>query len=183
MKWYKFNINNLTDELYEKYFSLMSRERQEYTSSLLKESDRKRTVAGEMLARRLLAEICESTEEGIVLRKDKNGKPYAVGLNVNFSISHSGDFAVCAVDTKPIGIDIEKSRAVNLKTAYRFCNKNEINYIFESDKEALPRFFEIWTAKEAAYKLQGVTDFKKIDTLKLNKQYYKFDGYITCIIN
>ena len=105
MKWYKFNINDLTDELYEKYFSLMSRERQEYTSSLLKESDRKRTVAGEMLARRLLAEICESTEEGIVLRKDKNGKPYAVGLNVNFSISHSGDIAVWAVDTKPIGID------------------------------------------------------------------------------
>lgn len=185
MKWYKFNINDLTDEIYQKYFSLMSCERQEYTSCLLKESDRKRTVAGEMLARKLVAEICKVDEESIVFEKNEKGKPYAKNLDVNFSISHSGDFAVCAADRRPVGIDIEKLRAVNLKTAYRFCNENEIKYIFESGKEALPRFFEIWTAKEAAFKLQGgnCSDFKEIDTLKLNRQYFNFCDYTVCIIN
>ena len=176
MQWLKFNINNLTEPIYEKYFFLMSKERQEYVNSLKNESDRKRTVAGEMLIK---TAICD--DEAKIL-KDSCGKPYIKNSNLHISIGHSGDFAVCAISEKPIGIDIEKSRDIRLETAKKFCNEEELKYINECDNQN--RFFEIWTAKEAAYKMSGgsIKNFKVIDTLKLNKKHFKFNDYTVCVV-
>ena len=174
MKWFKFNINDFTEVLYAEYYFLMSSERREYTDSLKSDADRKRTVAGEMLARIALG------NNNATILKTAEGKPYAEEININFSISHSGNFAVCAVDENKIGIDIEEIRDVDLKTAKRFCNEKELEYIGDS----INRFFEIWTAKEAAYKMLGgkIKNFKDIDIFKINKQYVKFLDYVVCIV-
>ena len=64
---------------------------------------------------------------------------------------------VCAVDDKPIGIDIEQIRPIDLKLAKRFCTKQELTYLFDGadNKEILTRFFKLWTAKEAYSKCLG----------------------------
>lgn len=176
MKWFKYDINNLDLALYERYFSLMSKERKGYVNFLKNEADRKRTVAGEMLIKTAL---CDDT---LSILRDEHGKPYIKDSNLHISISHSGDFAVCAIDEKPIGIDIEQIRDIKLKTAEKFCNEKELMYINECD--GISRFFEIWTAKESAYKMLGgsIKNFKEIDTLKLNKEYFKFSDYTVCIV-
>lgn len=90
------------------------------------------------------------------------------------NISHSGDMVVCAVDDRPVGIDIEQIRPIDLTVAKRICSVEELLYLFghrpteqdftyTTDTEILARFFEIWTAKEAYGKClgSGIGDIKK----------------------
>ena len=129
--------------------------------------DKKRTVAGEMLARKVIAEWCGAASESITFGIKEHGKPYAKDLAVEFNISHSGDMVVCAVDDKTIGIDVEQIRPIDLAVAKRICTDEELLYLFgrapteqdfayTTDTETLTRFFELWTSKEAYGKRMGI---------------------------
>ena len=167
MKWYKYDIRNLTPSEYAKWYSLMNKDKQVRVDRFRFEDDKKRTIAGEMLARKAIAEWCDVSAESIVFEKTETGKPYAKGLPVEFNISHAGDMVVCAVDDKPVGIDVEKIRPIDLKVAKRICTDEELSYLFghipteqdftyTTDTEILTRFFKLWTAKEAYGKCLGV---------------------------
>lgn len=166
MKWYKYDIRDLTDTEYDKWYSLMSEDKQRRVDRFRFEDDKKRTVAGEMLARRAISEWCNVAPESIVFGIKEHGKPYAKDLSVEFNISHSGNMVVCAVNDGPIGIDIEQIRPVDLSVAEHICTDKELIYIFghtpikqdfkyTTDIEILERFFEIWTFKEAYGKSIG----------------------------
>ena len=111
MKWYKYDIRDLTQEEYEQWYSLMSFEKKQRVDRFRFMDDKKRTVVGEMLARKAIAEWCHVSEEDIKFGLSEYGKPFAIGLDVEFNISHSGDLVVCAVDNKPVGIDCAESSA------------------------------------------------------------------------
>lgn len=166
MKWFKYNIRGLADSEYNKWYSLMSENKRLRVDKFRFADDKKRTVAGEMLARKAIAKWCNVAPESIIFGIKEHGKPYAKNLTVEFNISHSGDMVVCAVDNKPIGIDIEKIHPINIKTAKRICTAEELLYLFgrtPSDEdfvctthtETLTRFYELWTAKEAYAKYTG----------------------------
>lgn len=166
MKWYRYDIRNLKDVECEKYYSLMSVNKQKRVDRFRFVNDKKRTVAGEMLARKTIAEWCNVSEEAILFDKSESGKPFAVGLDVEFNISHSEDIVVCAVDDKPVGIDVEKIRPIDLNIAKHICTDEELAYIWSykarkenyhqtCDNGVLARFFEIWTSKEAYGKFVG----------------------------
>ncbi len=166
MKFYQYNIRDLSDESYLRYYSLMSEEKKRRVDRFRFEADKKRTVVGEMLARRVISEWCCVSEESIIFGIAEHGKPYAKGLNVEFNISHSADMVVCVVDDNPVGVDIEKIRPVDLNTAKRIFDKEETKYIFDClpdlenynhylNDAVLERFFELWTKKEAYGKCFG----------------------------
>jgi len=172
MKWYKYDIRDLTDAEYNKWYLLINTDKQRRVDRFRFVDDKKRTVAGEMLARKAIAEWCGVAPESITFGIEEHGKPYAKDLAVEFNISHSGNMVVCAVDDKPIGIDIEQIRPIDLTVAKRICTDKELLYIFghtpteqdftyTTDTETLTRFFELWTAKEAYGKLIG----KGLDSL------------------
>lgn len=192
MKWYKFDIRDLTVADYEKWFALMSKDKQVRVDRFRFADDRKRSAAGEMLTRKAIAEWCGTSAESIVFGKTETGKPYAKGLPVEFNISHSGDMVVCAVDEKPVGIDIEKIRPIDLTVAKRICADDELNYLFEhvptendfrctTDRNILTRFFELWTAKEAYGKCIGVgmSDIRK--QILASAQFNLQEEYIVSI--
>lgn len=166
MKFYQYNIQDLSDEKYIHYYSLMSEEKKRRVDRFRFEDDKKRTVVGEMLARRAISEWCGVPEENIAFGVAEHGKPYVEDLNIEFNISHSADMVVCVVNDNPVGVDIEKIRPVDLNTAKRIFSEEEIRYIFECIPDAedyncylndavLQRFFEFWTKKEAYGKLIG----------------------------
>lgn len=166
MKWYKYDIRDLTDAEYDKWYSLMSEDKQQRVDRFRFVDDKKRTVVGEMLARKAIAEWCGIAPESITFGTKEHGKPYAKDLAVEFNISHSGDMVACAVDDKPIGIDIEQIRPIDLTVAKRVCTDEELLYLFghnlmeqdftyTTNTEILTRFFELWTAKEACGKCIG----------------------------
>lgn len=195
MKWYKYDIRNLSDVEYDKWYSLMSEDKQRRVDRFRFVDDKKRTVAGEMLARKALVEWCSVSSESIVFDEHECGKPFVVGLDVEFNISHSGDMVVCAVNDKPVGIDIEQIRPIDLGVAKRICTERELLYLFghvpieedfvgTSNHEILTQFFEIWTAKEAYGKCIGTgISCLDIEILSIPKKYFVLGNYIVCIIN
>lgn len=155
MKWYSYDIRNMSEEDFQKYYLLMTTQKQNRVNRLKNEIDRKRTVAGEMLTRKAISELCNISEEKIKFNVDSYGKPFVVNLSVEFNISHSGDMVVCAVDDSPVGIDIEQIRNVDLNICKHICTEKEMKYIYENDKNSTIRFFEVWTLKEAYIKKIG----------------------------
>ncbi len=193
MEWEQFDITNLTADEYKKWYNLLNSKKKTKTDSFRFENDKKRTVAGEMLARKMISEKCSIPPESIVFDQDKNGKPFAVNADIHFNISHSENTVVCVIEDESVGIDIEYIRPVDLKTAKRFCKNEELAYIFgkipnESDfiftenHEILSRFFEVWTGKESIVKCSGagISEIQNVNFSDCTQKYIT-DEYVISI--
>lgn len=151
MKIYSVNINDISKNQLESWFKQMSSERKASVNRMQNEKKRNLRICADALCRKAVSEYCGVDADRICFELSPAGKPYAKNLPVYFSISHSGDIAVCAVSKDEIGIDIEKIRTVNPRTHERFCTESEAGYI-----TSVPNgFFEIWTLKEAYFKCIG----------------------------
>ncbi|MCR5149614.1 MAG: 4'-phosphopantetheinyl transferase superfamily protein [Clostridiales bacterium] len=84
---------------------------------------------------------------------NRYGKPYAPA-GPFFSISHSGDYVVLAVDTdREIGIDIQIMKESRLKAANKVFCTEEMRYLNCEDE--IRRFYTLWTLKESVMKYLG----------------------------
>lgn len=191
--WYKYNIRQMTDAEYAKWFSLLSVEKQERVNAFRFYEDKKRTVAGEMLVRKAVAERFGIQPESISFFTLSNGKPYVENLPVYFNISHSEDLVVCAVADEEIGIDIERVKSVNLKVCKKFFNDDEKKYVFgklpededygkEVTEDVCRRFFEVWTYKEACVKFTGNGLSDLGSQIDVNSSKFTFSDYIVTIV-
>lgn len=184
MKWYKCDIRDLTDEEYTYWYSLMNADKKKRVDRFRFFDDQKRTVAGEMLARKAIAKWCNVAPESIVFGTKEHGKPYAKNLAVEFNISHSDNMVLCAVSNVPVGVDIEKIRPVDISVIKRVCNNDELEYVLQDN--SYKRFFEIWTFKEAHFKCigTGITNFSSVNYFHCKKKTLKknFNGYIVHIV-
>lgn len=87
----------------------------------------------------------------------EGGKPYLVSEpGVHFSLSHSADWAVCAISDHPVGVDIERCEPGRRDVASRFFHKEEVRYL----NTLLPSarddaFYKLWTLKESFVKSTG----------------------------
>lgn len=166
MKIYKYKLTDFTDENYAFWYSLLHKAKKNRVDGYKNEADKRRSVCAHMLALKGISELTPLALDEIVIAEEENGKPYCLNADIFFSLSHADDIVVCAVSDKPIGIDIEKIRPVNMATAKRICCKRELEYVFgyipapEDFKrcesgDILTRFFEIWVKKEAFGKKEG----------------------------
>ncbi len=80
-----------------------------------------------------------------------NGKPVYNNSDIHFNLSHAGDYVVCAVSDRAVGIDIEGPRKNAIKVAKRFFTQAECDWIGDDNF----RFSRVWTLKEAYAKLTG----------------------------
>lgn len=82
------------------------------------------------------------------------GKPFIPGT-FNFSISYSGNFAVCAVSTvNQLGIDVEIIKDINFPDFSNYFNDAEWSKIIDSE-DPQRIFFHYWTRKESVLKADG----------------------------
>ena len=84
-----------------------------------------------------------------------HGKPYLVNhQNVHFNISHCPNAIAVAVDSVPIGVDVERFVTPS-ESLLNYClNEDEVQQVKQS---ACPErtFAAFWTKKEALFKLRG----------------------------
>lgn len=117
--------------------------------------------ADNMLIGENLAKVAIKKTFGVDIAKRKfayteYGKPYLPDYpDVHFNISHSGEYIVCAVSDKPVGIDIQKIGEYNSDVAKRVCNEKELVQI-ENSLDKASEFTKLWTQKEAVLKMYGV---------------------------
>ena len=172
MKFYQYNIQDLSDEKYIHYYSLMSEEKKRRVDRFRFEDDKKRTVVGEMLARRAISEWCGVPEENIAFGVAEHGKPYVEDLNIEFNISHSADMVVCVVNDNPVGVDIEKIRPVDLNTAKRIFSEEEITKCCNSIK---PREEPLFFSPMVDYSLTVDTIEQYLEKRRLSDRPYIID--------
>ena len=97
--------------------------------------------------------------------KDENGKPFFEEReDIYFSLSHSGDYVMCALSNEPVGADIQKIRKMSAQMVSRIFTERELN---EEDPISL------WCLKESFVKLKGYLDrrYNEIEFIKDGQNY------------
>lgn len=140
----KINIRDITDEKYTAALKL-------FPDIPKRGEDTKRTLAGRILLKKMIKRLYG--KEDFKLYYNENGKPLCDFCY--FNISHSEDYAVCAVSEKEIGADIEQIKSFKKRKRYMLLTPEESDYVNECNSEI--RFFTIWTMKEAYIKALGST--------------------------
>ncbi|NLU25119.1 MAG: 4'-phosphopantetheinyl transferase superfamily protein [Clostridiales bacterium] len=175
MELYWYDIREIAASDYFLWFSRMEEEKQKRGSSFKYAADRQRTVVGDALARQALGALTHTAPDSLRFSASALGKPYAVGLNAYFSISHSAHLVLCAADFSPIGADVQEIHPVSRRLMERVCLPEELCWVTAGDSlssrvtdpAVLSRFFSVWTAKEAwvKYTGTGVSDLSSVNTL------------------
>ncbi len=96
--------------------------------------------------------------EEYTLAYGQHGKPYLVSHpDVNFSLSHSKELALCVFSHTDIGADVEKIRPVHETVLRRVTTEAEYTFLKGlSQEESTRAFFKLWTGKESYVKYTGV---------------------------
>ncbi|MGC4056734.1 MAG: 4'-phosphopantetheinyl transferase superfamily protein [Chitinophagaceae bacterium] len=114
----------------------------------------------EFLAGRFLLQYLKNDFPLHAIAKNPNDKPVLPQGPYHFSVSHSYPYVACIIDElEDTGIDIECERASILSVKHKFLTEEES----ELFPDTLPDILLAWTAKEAAYKYQGLrgVDFRQ----------------------
>lgn len=149
------------------WLSEMEPEKREKTAAMGGEAKAAR-ICADHLARTMVKEASDAKE--VRFACDRLGKPYAVDLPVQFNLSHSGLYALCAVSARPVGADIQVLRPVKDTLIRRVCSPEELDYLrWQGDRSLqTARFIQLWTVKEALLKCRGTgirTELQTVNTV------------------
>jgi 4'-phosphopantetheinyl transferase len=120
-------------------------------------NDAQRCLLGDLLARYVICNKLGIKNSQLKFSNNKYGKPVLLQPEgINFNISHSGDWIVCALDNKPVGIDVEIIKPIDFNIAKMFFTEVEYNDLMtKDDNERLRYFYTLWTLKESYIKAVG----------------------------
>lgn len=193
MKWLYGTLEDFLPEEYDRIQSRLSPSRAQRIAKYKRSQDRIRSLTGDLLAEKLLA---ESGIFDTVIAVASTGQPVLSKGELFISLSHSENAVVCAIAETPVGIDIEKIQPMDLAISRHICTPEEAEYLFGhtptaadlqrcEDPRILQRFFEIWTGKEAWFKQQGtgITDLRSINILPLPRKTILRDGFFITILD
>jgi 4'-phosphopantetheinyl transferase len=121
--------------------------------------DRYRFSVGRTALRNILAAYVGLAPARLVFREGPHGKPALEGIELEFNLSHSSEYALIAVSRRRrVGVDVERIRAdfASQAVARRFFAAAEVAALAASAPHEYPTaFFRCWTRKEAYVKARG----------------------------
>jgi len=125
-----------------------------------------RYLGSRVAVRLILAGYLDRKPESLTFKVTKKGKPYLSNPNsgLEFNLTHTADQALLAVALHPVGIDIERYRAIPrlLDIAKRVLPQEDLDALMNSSKDKQPGlFFSLWTRFEAQLKAQGLGVFDR----------------------
>ncbi len=145
--------------------ALLSTDERNRAARFAFERDRQRFMLSHGLLRLILARYVGDAPGQLQFETGAHGKPSLrrrshTGEPMEFSLSHSGQYAVVAVaDGRAVGVDVEVCRpdVDALKLAQRFFAPGESQRIAQVHGQEQPgMFYRYWTGKEAYLKGRGV---------------------------
>lgn len=161
-----------SDRILSDLREFLSDERYEYCSGMKSDTSALRSAYGFMLLRYALKKEYGITEMP-VFAMNEYGKPFLSGhTDIWFNISHSQKSVVCAVADRPVGVDIQDIRPLNMRVGEKFMTKTEEAAVKSiTDPDELNReLCRLWCIKESYGKMTGKgfgEGFKKVETDRL----------------
>jgi 4'-phosphopantetheinyl transferase len=198
----KIYIAKVIDQYDNSVLALLDSKRRKRLDQLKVEKEKLRSISAGLLFRYAYIDSRKSSREWdeVSIKYGEYGKPYVEGYEeFHYSISHSGEYVLCATDNSEIGADLQEMRNWNPRTAKRFFDESEYTRIINMQEAMQTReFYRIWTAKESVAKLSGRGLGAGIEHLVTNREYSKIkdirtdtsfnirmyeevEGYIICI--
>ena len=90
------------------------------------------------------------------IARQEHGKPwFPEREDLCFNLSHSGNLALCALDSAPVGVDIQIIKEWRPSLPKRVCSPAELDWL-ERQSEPWSAFTLLWTLKEARAKQSGL---------------------------
>ena len=158
IKTYIMDVRQLESEsAFDKALQAVSPYRRQKIALLKHKKDKNRSL-GAALSLNAAVKAYGLEERSMEYDLEKQGKPvFRYYPEIHFSLSHSGDFAICSIGDVESGSDIEWVRSGKTRLAERFFAEEELAWIRKADstKEQEDRMFRIWTMKESFLKVTG----------------------------
>ena len=149
-KIFAFDPENISQRV------LLTRERLQAIDQMNGEG-RQQSFAASLLLEYVLKRLFPKVEHPLEIAVAQGGKPYLANYpDIYFNLSHSGEWAVCAISESPVGVDIQHCDEGRRDVASRFFHREEIRYL-----DGLPQFrrdegfYRLWTLKESFVKATG----------------------------
>ncbi|MBR1687226.1 MAG: 4'-phosphopantetheinyl transferase superfamily protein [Prevotella sp.] len=134
--------------------SQLSAQRREQALRFSHELGRRQCIAAYLLLREALRSEY-GIEEPPTFEYGIHGKPSLTGRSdIHFNLSHCRAGVICAVDRRPIGIDMETIRPYKEALARHTMNDDELRQIAAAARPEV-EFIRLWTMKEALLKCTG----------------------------
>ena len=176
-----FKINcSVYSRIEENLTAILTKAEVEKKNRFFKKADAVRFALGKYFLRKILGEQVNSSPKSIHFLLTETNKPYL--SEINFNISHSGDYVAIAISKKVMGIDVELIRN-------NFDYSSIAMVCFTADERALitniKDFYTLWTRKEAVLKASGegiVDNLHDIECIKpyvqWQKNHYQLKSYL-----
>lgn len=151
------SVECLSDsEIFDELYKEVTPTRQKKISILRQKKDKELSLGAGLIASKVLKGFGIDINSETVLTAP-NGKPYFKNGKIEFNLSHSENYVICAVSDKPVGCDIEFIGHYKEEIAKRFFASDEYEYIssFDTEEGRKNAFFGVWTAKESFVKAIG----------------------------
>lgn len=143
------------DELYAEYLAQLPSDIREVNGKYLRWQDRHAHLLGKLLLIEALKKygINDSFWEKIAYTYYK--RPYIKDCKIDFNISHSGNFVVCAIgEGIQLGIDVEKIQDRNIFDMQNVMTSAQWEEIEQASRPE-EIFYKYWTIKESVIKADG----------------------------
>lgn len=161
VKAYIMDIKKLSEpEIFEKYYQQMPLTRQKKIDAFRHKKDKMRSLAAGIVLMQGLLDfgVLKGKTEPVIFHYNLHGKPYLETMpELQFNISHAGNYAVAGFGTKELGIDIEWIGREGKRVADRFFTEREQTYLknIVEKEQWKEEFIKIWTRKESFVKAIG----------------------------
>jgi 4'-phosphopantetheinyl transferase len=148
---------NIAKNDFDRLLCCISEEKKERISQFHRFEDAQRSLLGNILARYAICRRLGIKNKDLAFSTNDYGKPILISpRGIHFSISHSGNWVVCAVAKSSVGIDVEVIEPIDFKIAERFFSIDEYHSLLNQPNEMqLKYFYMLWTLKESYIKAEG----------------------------
>ena len=151
---FRISVDNHFQKIKKELAEVLSEHEQEKASRMFIQKDKERYVVSKYCLRTILALCLNKTPHQVEFILHEHKKPTV--KDIEFNISHTGDYILIAVSPKAVGIDLEYlNNEFDFKSILDITfSKQEIDFI--GNKNTNPaNFYTIWTRKEALLKASG----------------------------
>jgi len=135
----------------ESLVTLLDEERQARVRAFGRSAEALRRLAAGLLLHRVFGDDTRQAK----IERGNRGKPSLPNAKP-YNLSHSGDYAVLAISSGSVGVDLEQIRPIDWQLiSARFFHPLERAFLAQS-ADPLNAFFSIWTLKESYLKAEGL---------------------------
>lgn len=128
-------------------------------------------LASRWLLRKVLARCTGASAHALEFQRTDKGKPYLAHSDIQFSLSHSGHWALLALGrAELIGVDLEQIKPARNFTgiAEHYYHPAELIQLQAlAEHQQADYFYRLWTLKEAFFKATGLGISAGLEKLQL----------------